>query len=92
MKNGVRSIAEQGIRKLPSVIGSVAVLGFFPLAYALHLMLGIGWFLSAFAAVEIAALMTWSACAIVGQYLSRGDPEEAAAAERRPAPAEKRRA
>ena len=67
MKNGLRSIAEHGIRNLPTVIGSVAVIGFFPLAYGLDVLLGIGWFLSAFAALEIAALMTWSACAIVGQ-------------------------
>jgi hypothetical protein len=67
MKNGVRSIAEQGIRKLPTVIASVSALGFLPLAYGLDTMLGIGWFLSAFAAVEIAALMTWGACALVEQ-------------------------
>jgi hypothetical protein len=67
MKDGVRSIAERGISKLPTVIGSVAAIGFFPLAYGLHVLLGIGWFVSVFAAVEIAALMTAGACAMVRQ-------------------------
>jgi hypothetical protein len=62
MKDGVRSIS-----KLPTVIGSVAAIGFFPLAYGLDVSLGIGWFLSAFAALEIGALITWGACAIVRQ-------------------------
>lgn len=67
MKDGVRSIAEQGIRNLPTVIGSVAAIGFFPLAYGLDVLLGIGCFVSAFAALEIGALMTWGACAMVRQ-------------------------
>ena len=67
MKDGVRSIAEQGISKLPTVIASVAAIGFFPLAYGLHGLLGIGWFVSALAALELAALMTAGACAMVRQ-------------------------
>ena len=65
IKDRLRPNGEKNANKLPGAILFAAVVGVFPLAYALDWLIGAGWLTSALGAIAIAATLAAGAFMLI---------------------------